>query len=65
MYSIDNKWTLTGIVSFGPLPCGRVGFDGAPAVFTRVSSYMPWIKSVLLDVDRIDLIDQDKVVWNK
>lgn len=60
MYSEDNKWTLTGIVSFGPLPCGRAGFDGAPAVFTRVSSYLPWIKSVLLD-----LIDQDKAFWDK
>lgn len=56
MYSKDNVWTITGIVSFGPLPCGRVGFDGAPAVFTRISSYLPWIKGVL--------IDQDKVSWD-
>lgn len=48
MYSKDNKWTLMGIVSFGPVYCGRNDFDGAPAVFTRVSSYLPWIKSVLL-----------------
>ncbi|KAJ6637947.1 Melanization protease 1 [Pseudolycoriella hygida] len=60
MFSSKDKWTLVGIVSFGPLPCGRAGFDGAPAVFTRISSYLLWIKSVL-----IDLIDQDKVAWEK
>lgn len=56
MHSKDNKWTLTGIVSFGPIPCGRDRFDGAPAVFTRISSYLPWIKSVT---------DQDKVSVNE
>jgi len=60
MFSKDNKWTLTGIVSYGPLPCGRFGFDGGPAVFTQISGYLPWIKSVLLS-----LIDQDKVLWEK
>lgn len=56
MYSKGNKWILTGIVSFGPFICGRPGFDGDPAVFTRVAGYLPWIKSVLMSVT-----DHDKV----
>ncbi len=53
MYSNDNKWTIAGIISFGPLPCGRDGIDGVPAVFTRISSYLPWIKSILLDQEKV------------
>lgn len=31
-----------GIVSFGPLPCGR---EGRPDIYTRVSSYIDWIET--------------------
>ena len=34
---------VTGIVSFGPSVCG----GGVPGVFTRVQSFLPWIKKVL------------------
>lgn len=31
---------LVGIVSYGASKCGT---DGIPGVYTRVSSYLPWI----------------------
>lgn len=60
MYSEGDKWMLIGIVSFGPGLCSKVGFQGQPAVFTRVAAYVPWINSVLLS-----LIDQDQVLWER
>ncbi|XP_012265988.2 uncharacterized protein LOC105691829 [Athalia rosae] len=36
------QWTAAGIVSFGPSPCGMQNW---PGVYTRVSSFMPWILS--------------------
>ena len=39
----SNKATLIGVVSFG-YACGRIEF---PAIYTRVSNYLPWIKKVL------------------
>ena len=35
---------VIGIVSFGPKPCGQ---RGRPGVYTRVSSFSPWITSVM------------------
>lgn len=60
MYSEGNKWTLTGIVSFGPALCGKIGFNGEPAVYTRVAGYIQWINHVLLSLN-----DQDQVLWQK
>jgi secreted trypsin-like serine protease len=37
----DNKYTLVGVTSFG---FGDTCLEG-PTVFTRVSSYLPWIRS--------------------
>jgi len=39
----SNKATLIGVVSFG-YACGRIDY---PAIYTRVSNYLPWIKEVL------------------
>lgn len=36
----NDKFTLLGLVSFGPKQCGLANF---PGVYTRVSSYMEWI----------------------
>lgn len=35
------NWYLYGITSFGPRKCG----EGIPAAYTRVTSFMDWIKS--------------------
>lgn len=34
------RYTLLGLVSFGPRTCGVANF---PGVYTRVSSYIDWI----------------------
>jgi secreted trypsin-like serine protease len=36
----NDRVVLLGIVSFGPRSCGLANF---PGVYTRVSSYVPWI----------------------
>jgi len=36
----ESHWIQVGIVSFGPTACG----EALPGVYTRVSSYMDWIK---------------------
>jgi len=35
-----ERYTLLGLVSFGPRTCGVSNF---PGVYTRVSAYMDWI----------------------
>lgn len=35
-------WTLVGIVSYGSSPCG---VENRPAVYTKLSSFIPWIES--------------------
>ena len=34
-----GRWTVRGIVSFGPAKCGRV-----PGVYVRVDKYLGWIR---------------------
>lgn len=36
----SGRWTVVGVVSFGPLPCGMLG---VPGVYTRVIDFVPWI----------------------
>lgn len=36
-------WTIEGIVSFGH----KCGLEGWPGVYTRVTSYVDWIKSMI------------------
>ncbi|XP_074648610.1 chymotrypsinogen A-like [Tubulanus polymorphus] len=38
----NGRWFLHGVVSFGNVPCGQ---RGNPGVYTRVSSYLRWIKA--------------------
>jgi len=40
----EQPWTLTGITSFGSSYCGD---RSKPAVFTRVSEYLDWIREQL------------------
>ncbi|KAJ8708469.1 hypothetical protein PYW07_010594 [Mythimna separata] len=42
----DGSVELTGIVSFGPSPCGQKNF---PSVYTNVYVYLDWIKSVIVE----------------
>lgn len=38
----NGRWTAVGVVSFGPSPCGMIGW---PGVYTRVIDFVPWILS--------------------
>ncbi|XP_030376561.1 serine protease easter isoform X2 [Scaptodrosophila lebanonensis] len=40
----DKTYILGGVLSFGPVPCPTVGW---PDVYTRVSSFVEWIKNNL------------------
>ena len=40
-----TPWYLLGIVSYGSRMCA----DGQSSVFTRISSYVCWIREYLLD----------------
>lgn len=43
---LDNPYcmySVVGVTSFGKF----CGFKNSPAVYTRVSSYVPWIESVV------------------
>lgn len=37
-----GKWSVVGVVSFGPSPCGKLEW---PGVYTKVSAFVPWILS--------------------
>ena len=41
--SMENKVTVVGVVSFG-YACGKIDY---PAIYTRVSTFVPWIKKVM------------------
>lgn len=48
-----------GIVSWGPAKCGKIG---SPGVYTRVSYYFPWIKSVVPTIKGADPVEKDVVL---
>jgi len=45
MLQLDSRyrWTIVGVVSFGPATCGST----TPGVYTRVDKYIDWINSVI------------------
>lgn len=40
----SGRWTVVGVVSFGPSPCGM---EGWPGIYTKVTDFVPWILSKL------------------
>ena len=42
----DGQWYIEGVTSYGPAACSHHA-NGAPAVYARVSAYVPWIKSII------------------
>lgn len=42
-----DRMILTGIISWGPKQCADAG---QPAVYTRVSYFMPWIQKFVADL---------------
>jgi len=44
-YDNSKPWYLLGIVSFGTKRCG----SGSPAIYTRVESFIPWIRDTIRD----------------
>jgi len=47
LYEHNGQWVVAGITSFGyPTSCS-VGAPFVPNVYTRVSAYLPWIKSII------------------
>ena len=45
MLTLDQafRWTVSGVVSFGPSSCGNI----VPGVYTRVDRYTDWIYRVI------------------
>lgn len=38
------RWYVIGIISFGYKDCGT---PGIPSIYTKVTSYLPWIKEII------------------
>lgn len=45
MYENGRTYEVTGVVSFGPIPCGM---DGVPGVYSKVYEYLDWIRSTIV-----------------
>ena len=43
----SDTWHLLGIVSYGARDCG----NGSPGVYTRVSSFLPWISNKMATME--------------
>ncbi|XP_008553594.2 uncharacterized protein LOC103575539 [Microplitis demolitor] len=52
-----GRWTATGVVSFGPYPCGMPGW---PGVYTKVSDYSEWIIRNIILQHSINIIYFEK-----
>lgn len=48
-----------GIVSFGPSKCGKLG---SPGVYTRVSYFFPWIKTIVPTVKGAEPVEKDVIL---
>merc|ERR1712029_662667 len=52
----SNKWKQIGVVSWGPVPCGK---PGEPGVYGKVTHVLSWIKKMINDDDGDDDNDDD------
>ncbi|XP_076234951.1 ovochymase [Calliopsis andreniformis] len=57
-----GRWSVVGIVSYGPSNCGT---PGIPGIYTRVIDFIPWILNKMRPQDGFDIARNELTVLQK